>query len=276
MPGKSKPRIIVVGGGLGGTIAAYELKETLKDRAEIRLVSDDARFSFVPSNPWVAGVASLFTSEFYRDVDRHLNEGGVLAQWLQGYEFDRPLLASIVRAALEVFPEATLYGTNGTDLILVASRKPGRLDAAPLFAAPALDARLASAGIASGADLERRRIMGPRSLAAFVAAVRGRMADLTVKPLVRDRALWTHRTDYQATQALAVVARQADLAILRYESVRDPEHGACAALLTPAAFARLRPKRQETWFIAAGRARVRCARDQRGGAAWEFSREQLL
>lgn len=54
MPGTTTPQIVVLGGGLGGTIAAYELKETLKDRAEIRLVSDSARFSFVPSNPWVA------------------------------------------------------------------------------------------------------------------------------------------------------------------------------------------------------------------------------
>ena len=54
MPEERKPVIVVLGGGLGGTIAAYELRDTLKDRAEIRLVSDNPRFSFVPSNPWVA------------------------------------------------------------------------------------------------------------------------------------------------------------------------------------------------------------------------------
>jgi len=48
------PRVVVMGGGLGGTIAAYELKAKLQRRAEVKLVSDSARFSFVPSNPWVA------------------------------------------------------------------------------------------------------------------------------------------------------------------------------------------------------------------------------
>jgi sulfide:quinone oxidoreductase len=46
--------VVVLGGGLGGTIAAYELRQTLGDSAEIHLVSDNPRFSFVPSNPWVA------------------------------------------------------------------------------------------------------------------------------------------------------------------------------------------------------------------------------
>jgi sulfide:quinone oxidoreductase len=54
MSGPNKPRIVVLGGGLGGTIAAYELRETLGDTADIHLVSDRAAFSFIPSNPWVA------------------------------------------------------------------------------------------------------------------------------------------------------------------------------------------------------------------------------
>ncbi|HEY0628945.1 MAG TPA: FAD/NAD(P)-binding oxidoreductase [Sphingomicrobium sp.] len=48
------PRIVVLGGGLGGTIAAYELAPAHRDRAELMLVSDRPSFSFVPSNPWVA------------------------------------------------------------------------------------------------------------------------------------------------------------------------------------------------------------------------------
>ena len=63
---------------------------------------------------------------------------------------------------------------------------------------------------------------------------------------------------------------------IRYESVRDPQHAACAAVLMPRAFGRARPRDQETWFIAASRARVRCVRDERGGEAFEFSRAELL
>src|SRR5947207_3130361 len=80
----------------------------------------------------------------------------------------------------------------------------------------------------------------------------------------------------QSTPALAALSRQAHIQLIRYESVRDPEHAACAAVLDPAAFGRGKPHSQHTWFIAASRARVRCAQDERGGASWEFTREQLL
>ena len=112
---------------------------------------------------------------------------------------------------------------------------------------------------------------------AFRAAVRTAAAvDLTVEPLVRDRPVWTHRVSYQGTQAFGAVARAAQIQLIRYESVRDPEHAACAAVLNAAAFGRGKPYSQHTWFIAASRERVRCAKDERGGATWEFTSEQLV
>jgi sulfide:quinone oxidoreductase len=48
------PRIVILGGGLGGITATYALRDELGERAELHLVSDSAKFSFVPSNPWVA------------------------------------------------------------------------------------------------------------------------------------------------------------------------------------------------------------------------------
>jgi len=111
---------------------------------------------------------------------------------------------------------------------------------------------------------------------ALSAAARGASIDLTAKPLSRDRAQWTLRGDYGPAQVLARLAREARIEIIRYESVRDPQRAACAALLTPAAFAKPAPLAEETWFIAAGRARVSCARDVRGGPAYEFTTRQLI
>jgi hypothetical protein len=112
---------------------------------------------------------------------------------------------------------------------------------------------------------------------AFRAAVLTRAAlDLTLPPLSRERAAWTQPASYERTQELAVAATEARIQIIRYESVRDPQAGACAAVLDPAVFGRGKPHALQTWFIAAARARVRCARDERGGATWEFSGEQLL
>jgi len=116
----------------------------------------------------------------------------------------------------------------------------------------------------------------PVAHTAFLAAVRGHAVDLTRTPLLRDRAIWTHPTDYTPTQAFAAVARQAAIGMIRYESVRDPEHAACVALLEPDGFSRALPRRQETWFIGAARERVRCVRDVPGGQGWEFTRAQLV
>lgn len=112
---------------------------------------------------------------------------------------------------------------------------------------------------------------------AFQAAVRSRAAlDLTRAPFVRERASWTQRSDYQSTQAFAAVARTAHIQLIRYESVRDPEHAACAAVLDPVAFGRGKPHGLETWFIAAARSRVRCAVQGRDVPQFEFAAAQLL
>ena len=49
-----KPLIVVLGAGLGGTIASYEIKAAVKARADVMTVSDTDTYSFIPSNPWVA------------------------------------------------------------------------------------------------------------------------------------------------------------------------------------------------------------------------------
>ena len=46
--------IVVLGGGIGGISAAFELKDELGDAHDIVLVSDQPVFEFTPSNPWVA------------------------------------------------------------------------------------------------------------------------------------------------------------------------------------------------------------------------------
>ncbi|MBS0215941.1 MAG: NAD(P)/FAD-dependent oxidoreductase [Proteobacteria bacterium] len=47
-------RIVVMGAGLGGMSAAYELRETLGKGHEIVLVGLGESFGFTPSNPWLA------------------------------------------------------------------------------------------------------------------------------------------------------------------------------------------------------------------------------
>jgi len=46
--------IIVLGAGLGGTLAAYEIAEQLRPEDRLTVVGEQPNFSFTPSNPWVA------------------------------------------------------------------------------------------------------------------------------------------------------------------------------------------------------------------------------
>lgn len=50
----SLPKIVVLGAGLGGTIASYEIRDAVKGKAEVMVVCDQENYWFVPSNPWVA------------------------------------------------------------------------------------------------------------------------------------------------------------------------------------------------------------------------------
>ncbi|THD75938.1 NAD(P)/FAD-dependent oxidoreductase [Thalassobius vesicularis] len=47
--------IVVLGAGLGGSIQAYELKETISKSDKLTVISNKPYFQFTPSNPW-AGV----------------------------------------------------------------------------------------------------------------------------------------------------------------------------------------------------------------------------
>ena len=49
-----KPVIAILGAGLGGSVAAFEIKEAVGSNAEVTVVSQGDTFHFVPSNPWVA------------------------------------------------------------------------------------------------------------------------------------------------------------------------------------------------------------------------------
>jgi spermidine synthase len=87
-----------------------------------------------PSNPYRAGVASLFTREFYQAVDSRLSPDGVFLQWVQAYEVDERTISTILATLATVFPEVEVWQVHNVDLVLVASRRPLRHDAASLEA----------------------------------------------------------------------------------------------------------------------------------------------
>lgn len=90
----------------------------------------------------------------------------------------------------------------------------------------------------------------PVTLFEFHAAT-VKALDLTRPPIVADKELWTHSSDYSNTQVLADNARQANIEAVRYESVRRAG-GYCVAFLSAEVFKAVQePYRnhQQTWNL---------------------------
>ena len=87
-----------------------------------------------PSNPYRAGIASLYTEEFYRSIASRLRSGGVFVQWMQAYEIDGATLRTVYATLASVFPSVETWQAKSDDLLLVASAKPLALDVATLRA----------------------------------------------------------------------------------------------------------------------------------------------
>jgi len=83
-----------------------------------------------PSNPWMAGLANLYSKEFFETVKDRLGEKGVFVQWIHSYEMDWPTFSMVGRTFASVFPEslmlATLTGVG--DYLLVGFKDRRKLD----------------------------------------------------------------------------------------------------------------------------------------------------
>jgi hypothetical protein len=116
--------------------AFYPANRRVFDDPRAAFVLDDAKSYFAasgrrfdlilsePSNPWVSGVAGLFTTEFYRRVRTHLADGGVFGQWLHLYELDDTLATMVLAALDQNFPSYEIFFTSNADILIVASNAP--------------------------------------------------------------------------------------------------------------------------------------------------------
>ena len=99
----------------------------IADDARSALQLDPTRYDIIvsePSNPWLAGVATLYTVEFFRIARSRLAEGGVFCQWVQLYQVPVPVVAGVVRNVREVFPHVHLWFGAPGDVMVVASDRP--------------------------------------------------------------------------------------------------------------------------------------------------------
>jgi spermidine synthase len=158
-------RVLVVGFGSGMTISALALhpeiesitcveiepavmraadylqplnRNVLRD-PRVHTVLDDARdfllttrekFDLIvsePSNPWIAGVAALYTDEFYREARARLRPDGLFVQWVQAYSLYPEDFEMVLGTFAPHFPQVTLWRGEPPDYILI-----GQVEATPL------------------------------------------------------------------------------------------------------------------------------------------------
>ncbi|HXE62304.1 MAG TPA: fused MFS/spermidine synthase [Bryobacteraceae bacterium] len=92
-----------------------------------KIVYDDARHYVLTSNqkfdiitsdpihPWVKGMASLYTTEYFEMCKRHLNPGGIVTQWVPLYESSFETVQSELATFFQAFPYGTVWGNLNTD-----------------------------------------------------------------------------------------------------------------------------------------------------------------
>lgn len=86
-----------------------------------------------PSNPYRAGIASLYTRDFYRVAAGRMNDGAIFVQWLQTYDIDAETLWTILSTLRSVFRHVEVWQTlGGLDLAILASDAPPLRDGALL------------------------------------------------------------------------------------------------------------------------------------------------
>ena len=132
-----------------------------------------------------AGVAALYSREFYAAARSHLTPQGQISQWLPVFGVPHAMILSMIRAFIEVFPNAVLLSGANTNLLLIGARgprneiDPGRV-AAALSSAPAVHA-----------DLQRLDLGTLREIIGTFVASAGTLAAATRSsvPLTDDRPI---------------------------------------------------------------------------------------
>jgi spermidine synthase len=117
-----------------------EHRNALRDRRAQVAIGDarnvvlagDRRWDVIvsqPSDPWIGGVATLFSKEFYALARSRLTPGGVMMQWVDGASIRPADVKMIARTFRSAFPATTVWHAHGVgDLLLMGSAESRPLD----------------------------------------------------------------------------------------------------------------------------------------------------
>jgi len=122
-----------------------------------------------PPNPWVSGVAGLFSLEFYQHVQRYLQPDGVFVQWMHLYEISPELVATVYQAISANFKDVHFYYLSSGDIALIASNQKLEANYESVFTSPGLKQELAKIRINTAEDLAFRKLADRHKLDLFFA-----------------------------------------------------------------------------------------------------------
>lgn len=129
-----------------------------------------------PSNPWIAGVAALFTREYFAEAKARLAPGGVFCQWANAYNIGDGDLRAIAGTFLGEFPGAAALLVGEYDVLFVGVAPGGPTHGDVPWAQiargltrPDAAADLARYGARTPFAILSLVVAGPRELAAFAA-----------------------------------------------------------------------------------------------------------
>jgi spermidine synthase len=140
------------------------------------LLRTDRRYDVIisePSNPWMAGVSSLFTRDFFLLARSRLAAGGVFCQWAHVYNMHPRDLRSVVAGFTDAFPSSALFLVNEGDVLLIGGNPAlPSVDVGTLarrMAEPPVRDDLAEVEVRSAAGLATLYALGGEALAGFAA-----------------------------------------------------------------------------------------------------------
>jgi len=165
-----------------------------------------------PSNPWIAGVATLFTREFYRAAQARLEPGGALVQWLQAYSLYPDDLRMVLTTFLSEFRGATLWHGDAPDLLLMAPTPPatGMLNRAQsLYSNTSLHDDFKQLGMDEPLGLFGFYMLDDAGLRDFSSGAQINTDDLTLLEYHAPRALLVHRLEDKNRAAILLAQKDA-------------------------------------------------------------------
>jgi spermidine synthase len=151
-----------------------------------------------PSNPWITGVANLFTQEYFRILESRLNPDGVVCQWFHLYGMSEESARTVIATFGSVFPERVLFKlASGLDVLLLGSRQPIRFSLPAMrraFEDPERGAALGSIGLHYPFDLLIELALDSKGCVEFSRGALLNTDDNMRLELSAPKTLYTNRT----------------------------------------------------------------------------------